>query len=95
MDKDRKEKGAFLCGGLQRNLFSVCTQGYVSFLKETSFHYIFPSSSSFALALDTFFVFQNTAVTERWESVKAGKVTQHWFDLKVNKEIKKTWIKTE
>lgn len=51
--KNGNKRRFFLCVGLQRNLFSICTRGCITFLKETSFHYIFPSSFSFALALDT------------------------------------------
>lgn len=87
--KTGNKRGVFLqCWIAKKSVLCLYTRLYHS-LKRNMLHYIFPSFFSFALVLDTFFVSQNTAVTERWESLyKVGKITQHWFELKVSKEIK-------
>lgn len=76
MDKGWEKKGGFRLRRIAKKsvllVHNNTTQlsGCITILKETSFHYISPSSFSFALALDTFFVSQNTAVTERWEPAR-------------------------
>lgn len=84
MDKDWKRKWFFLPGKdcVQRNLYQFLKRNKL-LLHSPQFFQLCPCMSHSSVP-------QNMAVTHRQKSAyKCTKITQHWFDLTTNEEIKK------